>query len=105
MKTEDLLAVCNPEPIKEALLLTTDPVERAKMKGAYLAMEMYTGDITYFLGKGDMDNLKESLKTKNIEMTELFSRLILCSDPLVEEGLISQINTGRIIREKLLSML
>lgn len=105
MKTEELFAVCDPEELKKAILNEDDDKLRSELKGMYAAREMYTNDIRYFLGKQDIEGLKQSLVSKDIEMTALFSELIFSSDPLVEARLRSQIKHGIFIRKKLLKLL
>lgn len=102
---KELFEICDTESLKTAILDEEDDKSRAELKGMYMAREMYSNDIRYFLGKQDIESLKQSLMTKDIEMTSLFSELIFCEDTLKEARLRSQIKHGVAIRKQLIEML
>ncbi len=102
---QELLSICDPRPIMELILIENDPIKRAVLKGTYLANTMYTQDINWYLQKQSVDGLKQSLLSKDLEMDTIFVELIKTYDPLLEATLIEQINHGKRIREKLISML
>jgi len=102
---EELFSVCNPDPWRKAILNEDDDKIRAGLKGVFIACEMYTNDVRYYIGNGNIEGLKHSLMTKDIEMDTLFQELIVTKNPLDEQRLRTQINHGIFIREKLLSML
>lgn len=104
-KEQELLRICDAESIKWELLESEDPFVRANLKGKFLAYDMYTNDIRFFLGKRDFDGLKKSLTSKDIEMNTFFPELILCSDPITEERLRSQIVNGLKVRKMLLEII